>query len=84
MTNYAQLYIQDPLTNRIRITNTGVKKYGLRFSRAGYNIKNIKTPSEFKNAVDVCFTLEMQDFASTARGQNSDLDNILRGLPGWC
>jgi len=83
MTSPTQLYIQDPLTNRIRITKAGIEKYGQRFARAGYSIQTIKTPTEFKNAVDACFALELQQLASTAKGKNADLDNILNGLPGW-
>jgi len=83
MNNVLQLFIQDPVSKRIRITKSGIEKYGSRFAMAGYNIHNIRTMSEFNDAVETSFALEMQELAQTAKGQNTDLDNILKGLPGW-
>ncbi len=83
MNKALQLYIQDPITKRIRITRKGIEKYGARFAKAGFNIQQIRTPEEFQNAVDASFALEMQKLATTAKGQNIDLDNIMNGLPGW-
>jgi len=83
MNNALQLYIQDPASKRIRITYKGSEKYGVKFAMAGYNIHKIRTMSEFNDAVDASFALEMQKLAQAAKGQDIDLDNILNGLPGW-
>ncbi|MFK5893775.1 MAG: hypothetical protein QM504_11195 [Pseudomonadota bacterium] len=83
MKNTLQLFIQDPVSKRIRITKGGVEKYGTKFAIAGYNIHNIRTMAEFENAVEASFAIEMQTLAQTAKGKNIDLDNIMNGLPGW-
>ena len=78
-----QLYIQDPSTQRITFTRKGIETYGAKFARAGFNIRNIKTMAEFERAVDASFALEMRSLASTAKGSDKALDDILAGLPGW-
>ena len=83
MSKALQLYIQDPISKRIRITRKGIEQYGARFARAGFNIRQIRTMSAFSEVVDASFALKMQKLASTAKGQNTDLDHILSGLPGW-
>ncbi len=81
--NTRQIYIQDPVTAQIRLTKTGIEKYGARFARAGYRPDQIKTVEMFKTAVDASFASEMAMLASTAKGKCADLDEILTGLPGW-
>ncbi len=78
-----QLYIQDPITQRIRMTKAGIEKYESRFARVGVQASTIKTVAAFKAAVEACFTSEMETLASTAKGKNADLDEIMTGLPGW-
>ncbi len=78
-----QLYIQDPITHRIRMTKAGIEKYKTRFARVGVQVSKIKTVAEFKAAVEACFTSEIEALASTAKGKNADLDEIMAGLPGW-
>ena len=78
-----QIYIQDPITQRIRLTQAGLEKYGARFARAGFHASQIKTVESFKVAVDACFASEMEALASTAKGHNTELDEIMTGLPGW-
>ncbi|MEW8046618.1 MAG: hypothetical protein AB2805_09020 [Candidatus Thiodiazotropha sp.] len=78
-----QLYIQDPSSNRIRLTKAGLERYAARFAKAGYQANNIKTLEELRNAIDASFNHEMAKLATTARGSNTDLDEIMSGLPGW-
>ncbi|MEW8139540.1 MAG: hypothetical protein AB2761_20955 [Candidatus Thiodiazotropha endolucinida] len=78
-----QLYIQDPSSNRIRLTKAGLERYAARFAKAGYQASNIKTLEELRNAIDASFNHEMAKLATTARGSNTDLDEIMSGLPGW-
>ncbi len=78
-----QLYIQDPITHRIRMTKAGIEKYATRFARVGIQASTIKTVAAFKAAVEACFTSEMETLASTAKGKSADLDEIMTGLPGW-
>jgi len=81
--NARQLFIQDPVSKKIRFTRSGVERYGKKFSIAGYDIKKITTMTEFENAVDASFAIEMQRLAATTKGQNNELDKALDGLPGW-
>lgn len=81
--NARQLYIQDAGTGKIRFTRAGDEKYGARFARAGFDIRKITTMREFESAVDASFAQEMRQLALTARGENSALDAVLAGLPGW-
>ncbi len=81
--NTRQLYIQDPVTKNIRFTQAGIERYGKKFGRAGYEIRNIRTMTEFENAVDASFAIDMQNLANTTKGQNIELDRVLEGLPGW-
>jgi hypothetical protein len=78
-----QLYIQDPSSNRIRLTRAGLDKYAARFARVGYQASEIRTIEVLKDAIDASFDHEMAKLASTARGSNADLDEVLSGLPGW-
>jgi hypothetical protein len=81
--NARQLYIQDPSSNRIRLTKAGLDKYSTRFAHVGYRAAEIKTLEVLKEAIDASFNHEMAKLASTARGSNADLDEVLSGLPGW-
>jgi len=81
--NTRQIFIQDPITKRIRLTNAGIEKYGVRFLRAGFQPSQIRTMETLKAAVDASFASEMERLASTTKGRNADLDEILNGLPGW-
>ncbi len=78
-----QLYIQDPSSNRIRLTQAGLEKYAARFARVGYQASEIRTIEVLKDAINASFDHEMEKLASTARGSNADLDEVLSGLPGW-
>jgi hypothetical protein len=78
-----QLYIQDPSSHRIRLTRAGLDKYAPRFAQAGFRACEIRTLDELKEAIDASFNREMAKLATTARGCNSDLDQIMGGLPGW-
>ena len=78
-----QIYIQDPITQQIRLTQVGIEKYGARFARAGFQASQIRTVEAFKAAVDASFTNEMVSLATTAKGNNAELDEIMTGLPGW-
>jgi type II secretory pathway component PulM len=78
-----QLYIKDPLSNRIRLTQAGLDKYAARFARVGYQASKIKTIEALKDAINASFDHDMAKLASTARGGNADLDEVLSGLPGW-
>jgi hypothetical protein len=81
--NTRQLYIQDPISKRIRFTQSGIELYGKNFGRAGFDIKKIKTMAEFERAVDASFAQDMQKLAVTTRGQDAEIDEVLAGLPGW-
>ena len=81
--NARQLFIQDATTGRIRFTQAGISRYGERFARAGFSIRQITTMKEFEAAVDASFALEMKKLASETRGQDPALDAIMTGLPGW-
>ncbi len=81
--NPRQLYIQDPSSNRIRLTQAGLDKYASRFAQSGFRASEIRTLDELKEAIDASFSHEMANLAATARGGNGDLDQIMRGLPGW-
>ncbi len=78
-----QLFIQDAATGRIRFTQTGIARYGARFAQAGFAIRQITTKREFEAAVNAMFALEMENLAAETRGENSALDAIMAGLPGW-
>jgi hypothetical protein len=82
MTTARQLFVQDPVTKRIRFTQAGIAKYQKKFSRVGFNIKTIRTLSEFESAVDASFAAEMQDLSETAKDDPA-LAEALKGLPGW-
>jgi hypothetical protein len=81
--NARQLFIQDPLSKKIRFTRSGIEQYGEKFGQVGFDIRKIRTMSEFERAVDASFTHDMQQLAATTKGQNIDLDQVLTGLPGW-
>ena len=81
--NARQLYIQDPISKTIRFTQSGIEQYGEKFGQVGFDIRKIRTLSEFERAVDASFAFEMQKLAATTKGQNSELDKVLTGLPGW-
>ena len=81
--NARQLFIQDPISKRIRFTQAGIERYGKKFGRVGFDIKKIKTMAEFERAVDASFAHDMQKLATTTRGQNTEIDQVLSGLPGW-
>ncbi|MBW9263051.1 MAG: hypothetical protein K1564_15910 [Candidatus Thiodiazotropha sp. (ex. Lucinisca nassula)] len=78
-----QLYIKDPSSNRIRLTRAGLDKYASRFAKVGYQASEIRTLDVLKEAIDASFDHEMEKLATTARGNNADLDEVLSGLPGW-
>ncbi|MGD9171169.1 MAG: hypothetical protein PVI97_14065 [Candidatus Thiodiazotropha sp.] len=81
--NARQLYIQDPVSKRIRLTKAGLERYANRFARVGYRASEIETLEELKSAIDASFDHEMAELAKTARGHNVELDEIMSGLPGW-
>ncbi|MEJ2612390.1 MAG: hypothetical protein P8179_20590 [Candidatus Thiodiazotropha sp.] len=78
-----QLYIQDPTSNRIRLTRAVLDKYAARFAQVGYQASEVRTIEVLKEAIAASFGHEMTKLAATARGCNRDLDQIMRGLPGW-
>jgi hypothetical protein len=49
----------------------------------GYKASEIRTLDVLREAIDASFNHEMAKLASTARGSNADLDEIMSGLPGW-
>jgi hypothetical protein len=65
------------------LTQAGLDKYAARFAQVGYQASKIRTIKELKKAIDASFDHEMAKLASTARGSNADLDEVLSGLPGW-
>ncbi len=81
--NTKKLFVRDASTGRIRFTRMGVEKYRARFAQAGYNIESIRTISEFSDAVDATFRLELESLSRTTRGTDPELDRIMEGLPGW-
>ncbi|MCU7829553.1 MAG: hypothetical protein KZQ85_10845 [Candidatus Thiodiazotropha sp. (ex Myrtea sp. 'scaly one' KF741663)] len=78
-----QMFIQDPASNRIRLTKAGVDRYATRFARVGFQVSEIRTLDQLRNAIDASFDHEMAQLASTTRGSNTDLDEIMSGLSGW-
>ncbi len=78
-----QLFIQDPLSKKIRFTRSGIEQYGEKFGQVGFDIRKIRTMSEFERAVDASFAYKMQQLAATTKGQNIELDQALSGIPGW-
>jgi hypothetical protein len=81
--NAGQLYIQDLLSEQIRLTKAGLNCYAACYAKVGYRVSELKTLEELWNAIDASFDQEMAELATTARGHNADLDKIMRGLPGW-
>jgi len=81
--NMRQIYLQDPITERIRLTKVGIEKFGARFARVGFQAGQIRTVESFKAAIDASFANEMVRLATTEKGKNPDLDQALNGLPGW-
>ena len=77
------LYVQDPVTGKIRLTRTAIERYGSRFARVGHDACKITTLEQFEAAVDASFALQMQELASELRGVDPELDAIMQGLPGW-
>ena len=60
-----------------------ISKYGVRFAKAGFHHKAIKTLKDLEAAIDASFTNEMVRLAATEKGKHSELDLALNGLPGW-
>jgi hypothetical protein len=83
VTTSRQLFVQDPTTGRIRFTRAGVERYRTRFARVGFDITSIRTLAQFEAAVDASFAREMRELAATARGEDRQLDEALKGLSGW-
>ncbi len=77
------LFLTDKTTGRIRFTKLGLEKLGTRFAKAGINPKSIRTREDYLEAVDAMFQSEMEESASKLKGKSKELDEALKGLPGW-
>ncbi len=78
--NARQLFIQDPVSKRIRFTQSGIDRYRADFGAVGYDITKIRTMCAFEKAVDASFTFKMQKLSIESKGQDNELDNLLNSL----
>jgi len=77
------LFVEDPVTGRIRFTRRGVEKYASRFARVGFDIRAIRTMAEFEQAVDAMMDHELRQLAASIGDDEPELKEALRGLPGF-
>ncbi len=77
-----ELYIEEPLSGKIRLTRTAHERYGRRFARVGYDVRGIKTLAEFEQAVDAMISFELNQLARET-SDDSQLKEAMKGLPGW-
>ena len=50
-----KLFIQETTSERIKFTSYGINSLGEKFAKAGFDIREIRTMTEFERAVDASF-----------------------------
>jgi hypothetical protein len=73
----------DPESDKIRITRSGRELVSKDFALVGVDARTIKTKKEFFYAINAMLDMNIHNPATSARGEDPVLDEVLEGFPGW-
>lgn len=70
-------------TDTFRPTKAMVEQYRASFAKAGIDISKLRTKSQWRAALDAGFSERMREHAVASQGISPELDDIMKGFPGW-
>lgn len=76
-------FLHDPQTGRYRLSPSGREYIGKDMARLGFDPRKSYSREQMLEIVKRRFGLQMEAFASEAKGTDPELDAVLRGMPGW-